>query len=274
MHAAAVCAIALALALKPGDRIVERATMDDRVAWVLPPDRLASMERSGFVIDEDTRTSAITHATVDPDDHKLITLHGEVSTTVTDVPRHRVKRSEVALNTTLSARNESVPAQRIDLESAPMADLPEGPACAGATWVTRMPVTTTLGSGLVSIEHTVTRADAHGVIVRVSGSGVISGMEYNLPRLLPGAMSITGTARFDPAIGDVVQEDYVVKNRLIRTVKAKTIGFLETETVHVVTAVSKSPADRRTPPRTSGTRGRRTPSHRIAFRPHTASSTR
>ena len=241
MHAAAACTLALALHLQPGAHLVETSSFDDRVAWVLPPDRLAAMRKGGFIIDEDKRTSIVTRATVDPGDH-LFHLQGDSITTATDVRRHRISHADDVLDSTLSSRNVGVPAGRVDLETAAMADLPGTGVCAGARWRTRLPVMTTLGSGVITIDHTVTHADRHAIVVSVEGSGVISGMEYNLPRLLPGAMSISGTARFDPESGDVTREDYVIRNRLIRTVKDKTIGFLETETVHATTTVTQPPA--------------------------------
>ena len=247
MHAtAAACSIALALHLHPGAHLVENDALDDRIAWVLPPDRLAAMSKGGFVIDEDMRTTVVTHATVDPADHRLYHLQGETSKTVTDVPRHRVNRSTADIDTRLTPLNEAVPAQRIDIESSPMAGLPRANVCIGARWRTRLPVMTTLGSGIITIDHTVLHADARSIVVSVKGLGTITGVEYNLPRLLPGAMSIEGTARFDPASGDVTAENYVVRNRLIRTVKSKTIGFLETETVRAVTTVSAPAPDPRT----------------------------
>jgi hypothetical protein len=249
MHAAAACTIALAIHLAPGAHVVQRSSYDDRIAWVLPPDKLAGFERSGVVIDEDKQTTILAHATVGRTDHELMTLQGTLETTARDVPRHRVTHSFMILDVTVTSRNESVPARVLDVEEAPMANLPEGHLCVGQTWRTRMPVVTSLGSGSATIDHRVVRSDGRNVEIAVKGFGVISGLEYNLPRLLPGGIEFSGTARFDPASGAVTREHYVVRNRLIRTVKGKTIGFLETETVQVVLTISPAKAPR--PPHTA-----------------------
>src|SRR6202035_2511061 len=56
MHAAAACTILLSLHLHPGSHVTEHAAYDDRIAWVLPPDRLAAFARAGVVITEKKKT--------------------------------------------------------------------------------------------------------------------------------------------------------------------------------------------------------------------------
>lgn len=236
----AACAIALALDLRSGSHVVERSSYDDRVAWVLPPAKLEGFRRSGVVIDEDKRTTIIATTTVKQTPLRLMDLEGTLNETATDVPRHRTTHEIDQISTTMTQRNTEVPASRLDLEEAAMVELPAGPVCVGQTWRTRMPVMTTLGSGTATFDHTVVKTDGEFVEVAVKGSGVISGVEYNLPRLLPGAIGIAGTARFDRSTGAVTSENYVIHNRLIRTVKAQTIGFLETETVAIKTTVTGS----------------------------------
>lgn len=236
----AACAISLVLDLHPGTRVIERSSLDDHVNWVLPPDKLAGFRRAGVVIDEDKRTTIIATADVTQAPHALMAISGSVDETSTDVPRHRTTHEIDQISTTMTPRNTAVPASRLDIEQAAMVGLPAGPVCIGQTWRTRLPVMTTLGSGTASIDHTVVKTDGDVVEVAVKGSGVISGMEYNLPRLLPGAIGISGSARFDRSLGAVTSESYTVRNRLIRTVNGKTIGFIETESVVVKTTVTGS----------------------------------
>jgi hypothetical protein len=172
----------------------------------------------------------------------MTTLIGNVDTTVTDVPRHRTQHLNSAISATVTPRNDPLPARLLDLEESGMVELPVTQLCVGQSWRTRIPVATTLGSGIASIVHTVVSASGSLVEIEVKGAGAITGAEYNLPHLLPGSFSISGKAWFDVASGVVSQESYVVRNRLIRTVRDKTIGFIETETVDVSTHVGKPKA--------------------------------
>lgn len=246
----AACAIALVLDLHAGSRVVERSLYDDHVNWVLPPDKLASFRHGGVVIDEDKRTTLVAETTVTEGPHHLMYLRGSLQETATDVPRHRTTHEVDQISTTVTPRNTAVPASLLDIEEAAMVGLPEGHVCVGQSWRTRLPVITTLGSGVATIDHTIVKVDGRFVDVAVKGAGVISGMEYNLPRLLPGAIGISGTARYDKTAGTVTSEAYTVHNRLIRTVNNSTIGFLETETIAVKTTVTASdPPARPDPPR-------------------------
>ena len=251
MHVAAACAIALALHLQPGSYVVEHATYDDRVQWVLPPDKLASFARAGVVITEDKQTRTVAAATVAPTPRDMMTLNGTIDTTVTDVPRHRTSHNSAAFTSTITPRNDPLPARGLDLEEAGMIDLPVLPVCLGQRWQTSVPVLTTLGSGMASIDHTVVSATANLVEIDVKGTGAITGVEYNLPHLLPGTLSITGKAWFDVVNGIVSQESYVIRNRLIKTVHDKTIGFIETETVDVTTHVGRPTGPAKPAPHTT-----------------------
>jgi len=86
----------------------------------------------------------------------------------------------------------------------------------------RLPVMTTLGSGTATIDHTIVKTEGSVVEIAIKGEGVISGMEYNLPRLLPGAIGIVGDARFDRATGTVaaLREGLgaLARNRVLRNV--------------------------------------------------------
>jgi hypothetical protein len=235
MHAAAACSILLSLHLHTGSHLIEHSTYDDRVAWVLPPDRLAAFARAGVVINEEKKTRIVAVATVATTMRDMFTLNGTLDTTTVDEARHRAQHSLVTLASTVTPRNEPLPARVLDVEEAAMAELPTQRLCVGQSWLTRIPVVTTLGSGVASIQHKIVGFDGLLVEVDVKGSGIITGLEYNLPRLLPGSIGIAGRAWFDPAGGLITQESYVLHNRLIRTVHGKTIGFLETETVDVST---------------------------------------
>jgi hypothetical protein len=240
MHAAVACSILLSLHVHPGSHVVEHSAYDDRVSWVLPADRLAAFERAGVVINEDKKTRIVAVATAAATTHSLLTLNGTLDTTTVDEARHRAQHSLVTLSSTVTPRNEPLPAHTLDIEEAAMAELPTERLCVGQSWLTRIPVLTTLGSGTASIQHRIVGFDGSRVEVDIKGSGTISGMEYNLPRLLPGSIGIAGKAWFDLASGLVTQESYILHNRLIRTVHAKTIGFLETETVDISTHAGKS----------------------------------
>lgn len=242
MHLAAACSIALAVHLQPGSHVVEHSTYDDRVQWVLPPDKLAAFARSGVVINEDTLTRVVAIATVASRLREMTTLNGKIDTTTTDVPRRRTQHDNVTFAATVTPRNSPLPARKLDLEESPMIDLPVGHLCVGQTWRTRVPVATTLGSGIASIVHTVISAKGSMIEIDVKGDGTITGLEYNLPHLLPGKLSISGKAWFDVVSGVVSQESYIVRNQLIRTVRDKTIGFIETETVAVSMHVGKPTA--------------------------------
>ncbi len=242
MHLLAACSIVLAVHMQPGSYIVEHSTYDDRVAWVLPPDKLAAFARSGVVINEDKLTRVVAVATVTSTLRNMMTLNGNIDTTVNDVPRHRTQHDNTALAATVTPRNDPLPARPLDLEESAMVDLPVTHLCVGQSWRTRVPVATTLGSGIASIVHTVVSTNGSMVEIDVKGDGAITGVEYNLPHLLPGSFSISGKAWFDVVGGIVTQESYVVRNRLIRTVREKTIGFIETETVDVTTHVGSPTA--------------------------------
>jgi hypothetical protein len=245
MHPAIACAIALSVNIHSGALVVEHAAFDDRIAWVLPPDRLAAFARGGVVIDEDVKTMVVMHAFASDVPHGMTTFRGTMFKQTTDVPRHRTNAATTDLVETVTPRNTDLPAHPTDVEQAGMVDLPVGRLCVGQTWVTRLPVVTTLGSGTATVQHRIAGVRDGLVEVDVTGKGVISGLEYNLPRLLPGSISFHGAGWYDPATGAISQESYLIQDRLLRTVKAKTIGFIETETVDVTEYVSPPAAQER-----------------------------
>ena len=244
MHVAAACSIVLAIHMQSGAHVVEHSAYDDRVAWVLPPDRLAAFARSGVVINEEKKTRITAIATVANTLRGMFTIDGTLDKTSEDVPRHRAEHSIEKITATLTERNDPFPAQRLDVEEAAVTDLPDGKACVGQKWRTHIPVMSTLGSGTATFDHTIVKNNGRLIRIDVTGAGVISGMEYNLPRLLPGHIEIAGSAWFDPVSGVFTQETYVLHNTLIRTVRGKTIGFRETETVEITTHVVATDATR------------------------------
>src|ERR1700730_573852 len=159
MHAAAACTILLSLHLHPGSHVTEHAAYDDRIAWVLPPDRLAAFARAGVVITQEKKTRIVAVATVAATTHDMLTLDGTLDTTVVDEARHRAVHSIVPLASTVTPRNEPLPAHRVDVEDADMTELPTTHLCVGQSWLTRVPVITSLGSGIVSIQHTIVGVD-------------------------------------------------------------------------------------------------------------------
>jgi hypothetical protein len=233
-----VCSIVLALRLHAGDHVTERAAIDSRIQWVLPPDRIKAFAASGFVIDEHRTTQLSGSATVTRSAGGLMTLSGIVHISVADLARHQHSEYSELQTATVNSRDENPTGAAVGIESAATAELPASPVCVGQRWQTHLPVVTTLGSGSIEIEHTVAGI-ANGLIqVDVRGAGVIRGREYNLPRLLPGSIGLAGSFWYDPNSGLVTQESYSVRNRLVKTVRGKTIGFDESETADVSTHVS------------------------------------
>jgi hypothetical protein len=237
MIAAAACSIALAVHVPAGARIEAHAVYDDRIAWVLPPDRLAAFAHSGVVIDEERVTTAVMRGTASAGAPGTTTVRGEIATTVVDVPRHRTQARESGFRTTVDARGDPMPPQPVDLESAGMIGLPARPLCVGQSWSARIAVLTSLGSGAVVARRTVVASRDGIVEIAVRADGSITGREENLPRLLPGTISMRGTAWFDMGRGVVRVESYEIDDRLVRTIKGRSIGFIETETVDASTVI-------------------------------------
>lgn len=239
MFAAAACSISLALHAPRGARIEAHAVYDDRVAWVLPPDRLAAFARSGVVIDEERVTTAVEHGIASDGASGSMTVRGDIRTTIVDVPRHRTRADDTAFRTTVDVHGDPIPPQPVDLESAGMTALPSRALCAGQTWSTKIAVITSLGSGIVVLRRTIVAVREGVVEVSVRARGSITGREANLPRLLPGSISMSGTAWFDTVRGIVRVESYQIDDRLVKTVNGKSIGFIETESVDASSSMDR-----------------------------------
>jgi hypothetical protein len=238
MLIAAACSLVISLRMAVPATLTERADYDDKIAWVLPKDRLDAFAAQGVVIVEEHRMSIVAIADVTRGRAGTFSYSADVTKTTVDVPRHAVDSSSATTHDVLDAQNRPVPARRIDLESAAVVGLPPRSLCAGESWSTQLPVDTSLGSGVATFTHTIAGVDGDLVQIDIRAAGAITGREYNLPRLLPGSISLTGSAWYDTRRGLIVQESYLIRDRLLKTTRGKTIGFDETETVDARTTLS------------------------------------
>jgi hypothetical protein len=235
MHPAAVVLI---LQLTRGEHLSELISSSDRVSWVLPKVKLDNARANGIVIDEDVVTVADVSASVANIDKGIATLDSRANITTLDVPRrHRTKRT-ISDTSTIDARN-TPQRPRLSPEEAATADLPAGAVTVGSAWTTHESVLTTLGSGTLYIRHTVTSNAGGRVTVQIHGAGKIVGVEYDLPHLLPGSMSLTGTAVFDRTTGTFISEHYDMHNSLLKPDGAEHIGFDEHESMSITTNVDR-----------------------------------
>jgi hypothetical protein len=233
MHPAAV---ALLLTLTRGERISEVLSSGDRLSWVLPKVKLDQQRAAGIIIEENLITVADITATVTGVDGGLATMDYRANLTLLDVPR-RQKTKRTASNTVTADARNTPQRVRLSPEEAATADLPAGAVSVGSTWTTRESVLTTLGSGTLVVQHTVTACTGGRVTVLIHGAGKIVGLEYDLPHLLPGTMLLKGTAIFDRVAGAFVSEHYAVHNSLLKPDGAEHIGFDEHETVSITTSI-------------------------------------
>jgi hypothetical protein len=217
----------LALRFARGERIVEHADVVDHVTWILPAARLESFRAQGIIIEEQTRTHLLGSGVVTAVNARGASIKSDVTTTIYDVPRDNATVTHDRGVTVITPANTQLGTTLYAVEDAPMIDLPRVPITLGGRWTTRQRVVTTLGSGTATFEHVVGAVDGTRVRVDVTGSGTITGKEYNLPRLLPGTISLTGSAWFDQATGLIVQESYHVENTLVKPAGAERIGFTE-----------------------------------------------
>ncbi|HZV79869.1 MAG TPA: hypothetical protein VFF60_09705 [Candidatus Binatus sp.] len=218
---------ALVISFTPGERFVEHANTVDRIDWKMPRERLEAFASQGMVINEEIRTTTVANARVLSVDAHSARISADALTTVHDVPRRNVVTTRSSGISAVTARNAQVGATRYALEDAPMVDLPAAPVRLGSTWTTRVPVTTTLGSGTVDFTHTVASIDRGVLRIDVDGSGQITGKEYNLPHLLPGSIALRGSAWFDTRDGLIIQESYRIDNTLVKPAGATQLGFVE-----------------------------------------------
>ncbi len=227
---------ALLLHFARGERLTETVSSSDRVAWVLPKVKLEAARRHGIVIVEDTVSVTIAALTVLDADDSSATIRSTATTVTLDVPRrtsittHTIGAESVRTDQTYGSRALS-PVEAVT------ADLPAISLRLGSTWITHERVLTTLGSGEMDVSHKVTALSDSSATISVKGVGAITGIEYDLPRLLPGRMFIAGTAVFDRGSGTFLSEAYSLHNALIKPDRDEHIGFDEHENVAITTIV-------------------------------------
>jgi len=227
--------LVMRLSLHAGQRFVQRADVEDRQAWLLPAARLAAFRRAGAVINEDRRTTLVSHLTVLHATASSALIDGTTVVTTTDVPRRQTLSTHGSARFTLDFNNRLEHGGLLEVADAAMADLPAIPVNVGGSWTTTESVTTDLGSGRLVVRHTV--ADVRGGIVQVdvSGAGSITGAEKDLPKLLPGTISLRGSAWFDANKGYFFLESYAIHDVLAKPAGSERIGYDETQTIDVVT---------------------------------------
>lgn len=217
----------LALRFAPRERLVEHADVVDRVTWILPAARLAAFKSQGFTIEEQTRAHLLGSGVVLAMNSGDATIQSSVAATTYDAARHNTSVTHDRGVALITPANSQIGSTRYAIEDAPMIDLPRVPIALGSRWTTHQRVMTTLGSGAATFEHVVTSVDGSRVRVDVTGTGAITGKEYNLPHLLPGTISLIGSAWFDMATGLIAQESYHVENTLVKPAGTERIGFTE-----------------------------------------------
>ncbi|MBC5804761.1 MAG: hypothetical protein DLM53_08495 [Candidatus Eremiobacter antarcticus] len=231
----------LTLVLSRGDRITETTVEDDRVEWKLPKRRLEDFRRSGIVIDEEHRTTTQARAVVVAATAHQASLHGSASLETLDIPRNLRTTVQSPFSMMIDAGNTRAAGRSYSLQEAAMVQLPPEPLPIGHSWTTRETVLTTLGSGEATLTHTLVSAGKL-LKIRVHGGGAITGVEYKLPKLLPGSMSIDGFAWYDPSSKLITRERYAIDNRLLKPDGAETIGFEEKLEVAVDTRLLRQPS--------------------------------
>jgi hypothetical protein len=224
--------------LRAGDRIAERAYLEDQIEWKLPKKRLEPFRRAGVIIKEDRRISIEADAVVVSAQRTGASLQTHERISSFDVPRHRVTVSEQTFAISLEDNNVEPASSQLSEAQAAMVGFPvtpTKPGFIGQRWRTRLPVVTTLGSGMITLNHVIAGVNDGRVQINVEGRGIITGMEYHLPKLLPGTISLTGTAWYDPSSGLVSGESYLIHNQLLKPAEGEQIGFDERLTVDSTT---------------------------------------
>ena len=225
----------LALALKPGDRLIEHRFVDDRIEWKLPKKRLEPFKRAGVVIQEERHISSVVRASVIDVRHGVATLSGTAAVSDVDVPRNRRRDFQQQFTGRLTPANESPQSGLPNIEDTLMEGLPPQPIRPGECWTSIRAVMTSLGSGRVTIRHCLSSRDGNLLYIRVDGTGAITGKEYHLLKLLPGSIEFDGAAWYDLAQRLVTLESYRVHNRLLRPAEHEQIGFDEVMDVDIST---------------------------------------
>jgi hypothetical protein len=217
----------LALRVHVGERIMERSYENDRVDWKLPEHRLARFRAAGVIINEEQHITTTTTAMVVSVLQGTTLFQGSSEIASVDVPRHHSQSSKQPFFAASASNYMPATAQQLQVEDAAMAGLPAHPVALGQQWQTRLVVMTTLGSGETVFTHKVVAVTNGLLEISVIGQGSITGTEYHLPKLLPGTISLSGTAWYDPATTLVTQESYSIHNRIIKPMEGEESGFDE-----------------------------------------------
>jgi hypothetical protein len=235
----------LALRLRPGERLVERSYEIDRIGWKLPKRKLERFRAEGVIINEERHVTTTINAVVVSVIGGTALLRGTADTTSLDVPRAQMLHTLDPFTAAVTRQNKAMTLQSPYVEDAAMEGFPHRPVSLGTRWQTKLSVTTNLGSGMARFDHRVVGFENGRLQIAVSGSGAITGAQYHLPKLLPGTISITGMAWYDPSAGLVVQESYAIRNRIIKPMEGEESGFDEQLSVDTSTrSVSKTTASR------------------------------
>jgi hypothetical protein len=237
---AAAAAFLLNLQFQPGETLRHHADIVERTDWVLPKARLEAFRRGGAVITEDLRTTLDSRETVEHFDGEFARLFGIAHITTFDVPRQITTTKNQTVRDEVTVHNHQVyDSAMLEVAEAALADLPSTPVTVGSQWTTTEHVTTELGSGKLTLVHRVASVVDTLVQVAVTGRGIITGKEYNLPKLLPGSIEVHGSGWFDPRLGFFTREDYDIHNTLLKPAGAERIGYDETQSVDIVTVLDR-----------------------------------
>ena len=216
--------------LHAGDRMSEHASFEDQVEWKLPRKRLERFRKAGVILKEDRRITIEADAVVVSVRAAGASLQTNERISSFDVPRNQLTVTENSFLASLTADNVQPATNQLSEAEAAMVGFPitpTRPGYVGERWRTCLTVVTTLGSGTVTFDHVISGFNNGRAEIRVDGRGVITGMEYHLPKLLPGSIRLTGNAWYDPASGLVTQESYLIHNQLLKPAEGEQIGFDE-----------------------------------------------
>ncbi len=226
------------ISLRVGDRITAHVYQNDRIDWKLPRKRLEPFIKAGIVINEERHITSVYDATVVSTSQSGAVLLVNARITSFDVPRQQMTATQQTAQVRLAPDNEPRPGDALSVADAAMVGLPFTPVTpghVGQRWRTTVPVVTSLGSGTTTFDHRVVGFSNGLVEIAVLGRGSITGVEYHLPKLLPGSIELEGTAWYDPHFGFVSQESYAIHNRLLKPAEGEQIGFDERLTADVST---------------------------------------
>jgi hypothetical protein len=225
--------------LRVGDTITERTSAVDRVDWRLPKARLERFRAAGVIIDEEQRVTITAQGEVVRATALGPVLHVRAEISSLDVPRQSQTHVSSTATLQLGFDNQPRSARYIDVADAAMIGLPQTLHGVGQRWRTRLAVDTTLGHGEATFDHEIVACSNGLVQIDVHGHGTITGLEYHLPKLLPGTIGLLGSAWLNPRLGIVTQESYAIHNTLLKPAEGEQIGFDERRTLDATAQLRK-----------------------------------